>query len=632
MGLSDFTKNNNNNNTPPSGPTGPGAPNFPGAYFGWFGGNPNGGLPTNPKQNNDDEILKLFINYNEKFKVNDNVMFRDSIIEQLLSVLIGKDKPNALLIGTAGVGKTAIVETLANMLANDDPLIPDQLKGYTIWELPLANVVAGAMYMGQLEDNVKQVIEKMEDTNFKGILFIDEIHQLINGSQSSEKISQILKPALARGTIHVIGATTLQEANSLMDNPALNRRFSRILVDELTHKQTIEILKKAKPAFINHYTNIDINDNLLEMVATLADQYRPAGSHRPDNALTLLDRTLGEAVVYRKAQIQKLNDKIKEDPNDVQSTTLLQAIQQAPTIPITDNQIKKTAISLATGNSKSDTIDLQSTKLSLSKIKGQNDVCDKVTDIMIRTESNLFPKQQPTTLLFIGPSGVGKTEIAKIMAKEFTGQKPIILNMTQFSDAATINRIIGSPAGYIGSDSHAELPFDELETNPYAVILLDEFEKAHSAVKRLFYSVFDEGNLTDNHGKTIDFSKSIIIATTNAAHQDHKHKMGFGEETNQTASIKDLSKFFDPALLNRFNYIIHFNKIDKETYRSILIDKYHREIERIRTERPNIKLLDDIPDDVLKKMVDETYHEEFGARPAFKTIKTYIEDQAMSTP
>lgn len=632
MGLTDFTNNNNNRpNVPPNG-NGSGIPGLPGGFIGVFG-MPSGGQPNRPnQQDDDDDVLKWFINYNEKFKVNDNVMFREAIIEQLLSILIGKDKPNALLIGAAGVGKTAIVETLANMLANDDPLVPDQLKGYTIWELPLSNVVAGAIYMGQLEANVQQVIDKMEEKDFKGILFIDEIHQLIDGSQSSDKISQILKPALARGTLHVIGATTLQEANSLMDNPAFNRRFSRVLVDEITRTQTIEILKKAKPSFINHYTNINIDDNLLEMVATLADQYRPAGSHRPDNALTLLDRTLGEAVVYRKAQIQKLQETIDNDPSNTQAPLMLQALQASPTIPITDNHIKKTAISLATGNSKRDTIDIQSTKDSFAKIKGQDDICTKVTDIMVRTEYNLFPKKQPTTLLFIGPSGVGKTEIAKIMAKEFTGQKPIILNMTQFSDAATINRIIGSPAGYIGSDSHAELPFDELETNPYAVILLDEFEKAHSAVKRLFYSVFDEGNLTDNHGKTIDFSKSIIIATTNAAHQDHKNRMGFGEESNSNASIKDLSKFFDPALLNRFNYIINFHKIDKETYKQILVDKYHREIERIRTEKPNIKLLDDIPDDVLDKMVTDTYHEEFGARPAYKTIKTYIEDQAMSTP
>lgn len=626
MGLTDYTKNNNPNdpNTPNNLP--PGLPPIMGIN-----------LPVGPngKQVSNDDIMSLFINYNEKFQNTQNVMFRDKIIEQLLSILIGKDKPNALLIGPAGTGKTAIVETIAKMLATDDPLIPTQLKGYTIWELPLANVVAGASLVGQLEENVKMVIAKMEDPNEKAILFIDEIHQILGDSQTYTKIAQILKPALARGNMHVIGATTLQEANAMAKDPAFNRRFSRVLVNELTRPQTVEILKHAKPSFVQHYFNqVIIDDDLLDMVATLADQYRPIGSHRPDNALTLLDRTVGEAVVNRQVQVTYLKNKVKDDPSDVMSANMLQALQNNPQISITENQIKKTAIALATGNSKRDTIDMTLVKQEFARIKGQDDAVQTSIKMIARRESNLFPNTRPVTMMFIGPSGVGKTEIAKIIAHELTGQKPIILNMTEYSDESTINRIIGAPAGYIGSDSNTELPFDELESNPYAVILLDEFEKAHASVQRLFYTVFDEGNLTDNHGKVIDFSKAIIIATTNAGFQEIKHTMGFGatKKDKETASIEELSKFFDPALINRFTYKVQFNTISKDIYREIVANTYEKEAKRIKTDNMRIQIPDTLSDQELDDLTEKTYHEAFGARPAFNAVKEFIEDMVFQTP
>lgn len=631
MGLTDFTNpprrddddpnvnggNGNNGGIPPFG------------GMGILIAQPNGGGKQKGAQQ---DVSELFINYNEKFKNHSKVLFRDEVIEQLLSILIGKDKPNGLLIGPAGTGKTAIVETIATMLANNDPLIPDQIKDYTIWELPLSNVVAGASLVGQLEDNVKMVVDKMSDPDEKAILFIDEIHQLINGNQTYDKIAQILKPALARGNLHVIGATTLQEANNLMSDPAFNRRFSRVIVDELSRTQTVEILKSAKQSFINHYISIAINDDLLETVSVLADQYRPAGSHRPDNALTLLDRTIGEAIINRKVQINNLQTKVNNAPNDIVSQNMLTMLQSAPTIPITENQVKKTAISLATGNSKRDAIDMNHVKMSFARIKGQDEATEECLKMMARSESNLFPKKSPTTMMFIGPSGVGKTEIAKIIAQEMTGHEPIILNMTEYSDPSTINRIIGAPAGYVGSDSHAELPFDGLEANPFAVILLDEFEKAHPAVQRLFYTVFDEGVLVDNHGKKIDFSKAIIIATTNAANQEAKNKLGFGtDDATHKASIKELSKFFDPALLNRFNHRVQFNKISKDVYKSIIEDIYARESARIIADN-KVSLPANIPDDELDEIVKTSYHEEFGARPAFQAVKKFIEDQVFAQP
>lgn len=629
MGLSNFTQpkdpNGNNGQFPPG--------NFP---PGMGIAIPIGMVPPGAgnRDDQDDNTMDLFINYNEKFNQTEPVMFRDKPIEQILSTLIGKNKPNALLIGPAGSGKTAIVETIAQMLSTQNPLIPTQLQGYTIWELPLANVVAGASLVGQLEENVKAVITKMEDPNAKAILFIDEIHQLLGDSQTYGKIAQILKPALARGNMRVIGATTLQEANSLTKDPAFNRRFSRVIVDELTRPQTIEILKKTKLSYMTHYQNqVMIDDDILDTVAILADQYRPAGSHRPDNALTLLDRAIGETIIDRQTRIRTLTTKVHDDPNDVTAQTMLAAMQNNPMIALTEAQIQKTAIALATGNSKQDTVDLQHAKSDFEKIKGQNDAVSTVMKMMSRRESNLFPNVKPTTMMFIGPSGVGKTEIAKIIAKNLTGQKPIILNMTEYSNSATINRIIGSPAGYVGSDSHAELPFDELESNPYAVILLDEFEKAHPSVQRLFYTVFDEGTLTDNRGKVIDFSKAIIIATTNAGHQTIKQTLGFGKqtETKASATIKELSQHFDPALINRFTYKMQFNPITKDIYREIVQDTYKSEATRIHNDN-HINMPPELTDAELDNIVENTYQEAFGARPAFQAVKDHIEDMLLQTP
>ena len=611
MSLTDFTGGPNNNNNqsqiPPFFKAAAAAPNF---------------VPD------DDEIMDLIINYNEKFKNKSPLMFRDEIIKQILSVIIGKDKPNALLIGPAGSGKTAIVETIGQMLENNDIMIPPQIQGYTIWELPLSNVVAGCSLQGELEQKMQAIIAKfVENPNFKGIVFIDEIHQLVSHDHSFSKMAQILKPYLARGDLKVIGATTNQEANNLMDDPAFNRRFTRIIVDELTRDQTVEILKSSKPGFIKHYQNVRIDDSLLELVATIADQYRPAGSHRPDNALTLLDRTLGEAIINRNAQMKQLQTSTNQQDID-----LFNLLKSNPKIPIQESHVRKTAIALATGNSKKDILNEKSIQKEFSHIKGQDNVCQQMIQIMKREELKIFPKETPTSMLFIGPSGVGKTKLATIIAKELTGHPPITLNMTEYADPSTINRIIGSPAGYIGSDSHAELPFDPLESNPYAVILLDEFEKAHPAVKRIFFSIFDDGTLTDNHGKKLDFSKAVIIATTNAGHTIHKKSIGFGNENDEKTTIKDLTQSFDTALLNRFTHRIVFNRITKDIYRDILQDYYNKERERIRKEFPRLKIPDTLDDTTLNDMTENTYHEEFGARPVKETIQKYIEELALSAP
>lgn len=607
MGMSNFT---GNNQAPPQNPPNNGA------------GAPIQMVMKAPQQD-DIDIMDYVINYNNKYKNAGTTLFRDEIVQQTLAVLIGKNKPNALLIGSAGVGKTKIVEDIAYRLANNDVLIPDSIKGFTIYELPLANIVSGSSFVGQLEEKIKAIVDFMSDKSNKAILFIDEIHMLAGDSQTYAKIAQVLKPALARGDMKVIGATTLQESNDLNDDPALNRRFSRLIVDELSRQQTIEVLKNMKIGFFNHYNNrITISDDILETVAILADEYKTAGSHRPDNAITLLDRAIGDSIVARKVMEQKAAN----DP------ALLQAIQSVTLIPITEKQIKITAMKLMTGTNKKAVIDFDELKNNLAEIKGQDDITEKLIDILRRNDLSLFPKTVPITMMFAGTSGVGKTAVTKIIAKELTGMNPITLNMTEYNSPAAINRIIGAPAGYVGSDSHAELPFDCLESNPYQVILLDEFEKCDKAVQRLFMSAFDEGTIKTSKGKIVDFSRSIIIATTNAAHKDSTKTLGFcsqAEQISNKSDIKELSMWFDTELLNRFNSIFTFHELNKDIYREIIIDKYHTEIARIRADRNRVNLLDDIPDDDLNDIIEKTYIPAFGARPANNAVKEYIENQVL---
>lgn len=607
MGISNFTGNGGNSN-PPSGGSGGGMPGL--------GSMMPGGASIDP--------MEFVINYNDKFKSAGPAMFRDELVHQTLAVLIGKNKPNALLVGPAGVGKTKIAEHIAWGLANDDPIIPDRLKGSTIYELPLSNIVAGSSFVGQVEEKIKAVIEFMTDPKNKAILFIDEIHQLVGDSQTYEKIAQILKPALARGEMRVIGATTVQEASNLADDPAFNRRFSRLIVDELTRQQTVEILLAAKLGFVTHYSNkISIDDSLMETVVNIADQYSTAGSHRPDNALTLLDRAIGDAVVKRK--VMEVN--AQNDP------TLLAAIKSMPLIPVTERQLKQTAMKLMTGHSKKETLDVQSLTDRLSVIRGQDDIITKLITLLKRDDRKLFPRTKPLTMLFAGTSGVGKTEVTKIIALEMTGVKPITLNMGEYHSSASINRIIGAPAGYVGYDSHGELPFDALESNPYQIILLDEFEKCDKSVQRLFMSAFDEGYIKTSKGKIIDFSKSIIIATTNAAHKGDSKSLGFisqsGNESLRT-QVNDLSKWFDVELLNRFqNRIFTFHELSEEIYKEIVVNKYRTEVARIRSENRRITLPDDIPDDDLSELIQRTYVPAFGARPAASAVQEYIEEHAI---
>lgn len=600
--------NNNSNNGSNGGPAHPAAGPYP-----W----------SNTPLDDDFDPEDYLINYNKKYQNEKPTLFRDELIQQTLSCLIGLTKPNALLIGAAGVGKTKIVEDIARRIANKDPLIPSQLLNYTVWELPLTNIVAGSGIVGEVERKTKAILKFAQDPSNHVILFIDEIHMLIGESQTYDKIAQIMKPALARGDMKVIGATTLQESQNLIDDPAFNRRFTRLIVDELSQEQTKTILDQMSIKLFNHYGNkIAINDKIINEIVTIADEYKTIGSHRPDNAITLLDRAMADAFIQR----QILEESAKDDP------VLLQALQATPTIALSKTQMKKTAMKLMTGNNVKPDIDITALKDMLSVIKGQDNIIVYLLDKLERDNLNIYPKTKPLTFLFAGNSGVGKSEIAKIIARNLTGEKPIILNMTEYHSSSAINRIIGAPAGYVGSDSKTELPFDVLETNPYQIILLDEFEKADKAVQRLFMSAFDEGFIKTSKGKIVDFSKSIIIATTNAGHTSKSDPIGFtySDSANDEATISELSAFFDKELLNRFSKVLNFNAITESLFREILVNKYRTDAARIKSNHSSYGFLpDEMPDADIDRIVKENYIKEFGARHVSQLIQEYIEDNIM---
>lgn len=571
----------------------------------------------------DDDVTEYLINYNERFANAHPALFRDAVIDQTIEILMSKNKPNALLVGAAGVGKTMIVEDIARRIVAGH--VPDQLKDATIYELPMSSLVSGASLVGQLEERLEAIIEFATNPDNQAIIFIDEIHQLTKeGDHTLGKIAQMLKPALARGDMHVIGATTSQEARQLDSDPAFKRRFSQCIVAELSAEQTRAVIEHMLPTYTAHYLGcVDVptptkpdEATVLDTIVAVADEYNRAKNHRPDNALTLLDKAM--------SHVARMHQEMQN-----------QGIPVPNALPLTEATVIRIAKQLMTGHIEHNVADMDALAENLSTIQGQDHVIEEVLRRVRGRDIGAFPQTTPMSWLFAGASGVGKTRVAEIVAETLTHTKPILLNMAEYHSPASINRIIGSPAGYVGSDSNKEKPLDSLESNPYQVIVLDEFEKAHRDVQNLFLSAFDKGVIDTASGKVIDLSKAIVVATTNAGRDTlGKASLGFNRDTaNNTAEslkpdeiAKQLGSAFPKELVARFSYVTAFNRISREVYTTCLVQHYEREYARIAQTKPLLAqhLPVTLDDDTAEELVDATYVPDHGVRPARRAVENWI--------
>lgn len=577
----------------------------------------------------DDVAKSMLTDYNEKFAVALPAEYRDEVIDRTAAALISKNKPSAILLGPAGVGKTRIVEELARRIATKDPSVPPRLKNKTIYELNLSSLVAGTMYRGMMEQKLEALIAFAKEPKNGVILFIDEIHQLVptdgHGSSSHEELAQSLKPALARGDLRVIGATTDQEGRRLASDPAFARRFTHVGVSELNQDQTLQVLRTVLPGLLAHYKKaVSADEKILDHVIALADEHLTT-LHRPDSALTLLDRSLAKLTITRhKPDIAAL-------------------MAPADPLPLTRGVIRETAESMHGSDAVARGFDETALTEALSRIEGQEPVCDRAITLLRRDARGIFPRRQPLGWMFAGTSGVGKTEVARQIAHSIMGTEPIIFNMAEYSEAMSITRLLGSAPGYVGSDSNKEMPFDPLDANPRQVIVLDEFEKAHRDVQRIFLAALQEGTVRMASGKTVDFSKALIIATTNAGRDSiSKGGLSLGFSSTSSTGAHSLSREqltkaltdshsgggFEPELLGRFSWIVAFDVISKETYAKVLTATFLRLRAEIERSNPFLagSLPEELTDEQVAEFIDSSYVPAQGARPAETTIRNWIEE------
>lgn len=581
----------------------------------------NNGIPTSSiqsvlkKKNDMPDILIDYQKLAKEQKIH-RVSFRDHIINKLLTILTTKNHPNALLVGEAGTGKTAIVEDLAVRLYEKEPIATAMLGDQTrIYELPLSNLVAGSSMVGALEAKLQQVTDFISDEKNHAILYLDEIHQLTT-NQSLKSVAEILKPALARGDMHIIGSTTTQELKFWQRNPALTRRFTNLIIPELSNDETIEILKKVLPQLQTKQNPVQFDNKYFKDVVNVGNRYaRTLATHRPDSAITILDQSLSLA----RLQALQLSQQAMKAKPIVNLNVIEQAGRQL--INNNDDQIN------------TQTVENLRTQLD-ENIVGQNEAKQVILDAIKSITIDLIPQNKPHSFLFAGLSGTGKTEVAKQTAKVLFGSMKsfIYLNMTEYASNASLTRLIGSSRGYIGSDSAQPLPLDGLKSNPFQIVLLDEFEKAAPDVQRIFMQALDEGEIQYNDGSTVDFSHAIVIATTNAGTSKlDTPVIGFDPASHISHSelSKVLTESFPPELLNRFEYVVSFDRITKEEYQKVLTIKYRQLRDIIMTHRPEYKIIPETVDtntNFIKELADQTYDEMKNARPAERTIRHFLED------
>ncbi|HET5690746.1 TPA: ATP-dependent Clp protease ATP-binding subunit [Streptococcus pneumoniae] len=650
----DFFNDLNNfrpsSNTPPIPPTQSG-----GGYGGNSGyGFQNRGSAQTPPPSQEKGLLEEFgINVTEIARRGDidPVIGRDDEIIRVIEILNRRTKNNPVLIGEPGVGKTAVVEGLAQKIVDGD--VPHKLQGKQVIRLDVVSLVQGTGIRGQFEERMQKLMEeirKREDI----ILFIDEIHEIVGAGSASDgnmDAGNILKPALARGELQLVGATTLNEYRIIEKDAALERRMQPVKVDEPTVDETITILKGIQKKY-EDYHHVQYTDAAIEAAATLSNRYIQ-DRFLPDKAIDLLDEagskmnlTLNfvdpkvidqrlieaenlksqatreedfEKAAYFRDQIAKYKEMQKKKITDqdtpiISEKTIEHIIEQKTNIPVGDLKEKEQSqlIHLAE--------DLK------SHVIGQDDAVDKIAKAIRRNRVGLGTPNRPIgSFLFVGPTGVGKTELSKQLAIELFGSADSMIrfDMSEYMEKHSVAKLVGAPPGYVGYDEAGQLT-EKVRHNPYSLILLDEVEKAHPDVMHMFLQVLDDGRLTDGQGRTVSFKDAIIIMTSNAGTGKTEASVGFGaaREGRTNSVLGELGNFFSPEFMNRFDGIIEFKALSKDNLLQI-VELMLADVNK-RLSSNNIRL--DVTDKVKEKLVDLGYDPKMGARPLRRTIQDYIED------
>ena len=581
----------------------------------------------------------------------DPVIGRDEEVNRVIEILNRRNKNNPVLIGEPGVGKTAIAEGLATMIAQGN--VPKKLQNKEVYLLDVASLVANTGIRGQFEERMKQLITELQERK-NIILFIDEIHLLVGAgsAEGSMDAGNILKPALARGELQLVGATTLKEYRQIEKDPALERRFQPVYVQEPTMDEALEILKGLKAKY-EDYHEVTFTDDALKACVQLSSRYIQ-DRFLPDKAIDLMDEA-GSKINLKSdySSTEEIENRLKEISK--QKEQVLKEEKYEAAAKLRDEEVKLEKALNENGNSERPVVEVshiqeiieQKTGIPVGKLMedeqakmknleaslakkviGQDEAVEKVAKAIRRSRAGLKAKNRPIgSFLFVGPTGVGKTELTKTLAEELFGSKDamIRLDMSEYMEKHSVSKIIGSPPGYVGHEEAGQLT-EKVRRNPYSIILLDEIEKAHPDVQHMFLQILEDGRLTDSQGRTVSFKDSVIIMTSNAGVGHKEIHVGFGtsSEAVKEASILDsLGSFFKPEFLNRFDNIIEFKTLDKEHLLKI-VDIMLNELKETLMEQ---KVQLTVSNEVKEKLADLGYHPAFGARPLRRVIQDQLEDR-----
>ena len=586
----------------------------------------------------------------------DRIIGREKEIYRVMQILSRRTKNNPCIIGEPGVGKTAIAEGIAQKLADGD--VPFRLQGKELYMLDLTSLVAGTQFRGQFEGRVKALIEEIK-TAGNIILFIDEVHNLVGtgDSEGTMNAANILKPALSRGEVQVIGATTFNEYRKYIEkDSALERRFQPVTANEPSIEDTIELLKGIKE-YYEEYHKLYVSDDILKSCAVLSERYI-TDRYLPDKAIDLLDEAAACASINSKEiteyeQLKKKNKALETEENNLSAETENKDYQRIAEIKtelakntaridelepmikevhVTENDVCK-VIELWTGIPASKLLETEFKRIAnletvlKSKVIGQDEACELVAAAIKRTRVQLSARRRPASFIFVGPTGVGKTELVKVLASElFNTVDPLIrLDMSEFMEKHSVSRIIGSPPGYVGYDEAGQLT-EKVRRKPYSVILFDEIEKAHPDVMNILLQILDEGKVTDAHGRTVSFENTVIAMTSNAGSSFNTSGLGFAKseaDISKDKAMKALGEFLRPEFLSRVDEVVVFKPLTLDAYKGIA-GLMIGEMKEPLLEK-NITL--NVSDEAYELVAKKASGGKFGGRDVRKVVRKDIEDK-----